>query len=329
MKLAKSTYVKIGLILLLCLLVCGWLGGCLRGNRGWSDWGSPWWPLGGVAGCMAFEPLSDVVKDSAVIAPDDYEGPRNAHADAWGQGSFEADAADVSAIELNWLAGKVNVRVVPDEETGGTIRATEMLSGRAPQMQWELSSGGVLTISYMDGMRGFSGLSGCSNATMGSKELELLIPDSIQDDLQRLELEAASGEYAIDGADRGTLCSMLELGVASGSVYVNDVAVDVLEVTLASGRISFGGDVTQTLSIDQASGELTFGGCSVPPADITGSLASGRIVLELPADTALTAQVDKTTGSFRNDFEGAQSGEGAACKLDFDILSGSLELIAS
>lgn len=327
MKLAKSTYVKIGLILLLCLLVCGWLGGCLRTNRAWDEWGSPWWPLGGVVGCMAFEPVSSAV-DDVVVSSDEDDGPGRTHADAWGQGSFEVDATSISAIELNWLAGKVNVRVVPDEETSGAIRATETLSGRTPQMQWELSSGGVLTINYMDGMRGFSGLSGCSNATMGSKELELLIPDSMQADLQRFELEAASGEYAIDGADRGTLCSTLELGVASGSVYVNDVVVDVLEASLASGRISFGGDVTQTLSIDQASGELTFGGCSAPPADITGSLASGRIVLELPAATALTPQVEKTSGSFRNDFDGAQNGKGAPCNLEFEILSGSLEVVA-
>lgn len=326
MKLAKSTYVKIGLILLLCLLVCGWLGGCLRGNRGWSEWGSPWWPLGGVAGCMAFEPLSDVVKDSAVIVTDDYEGPENAHADAWGQGSFEVEAAKVSAIELNWLAGKVNVRVVPDEETGGAIRATETLNGRAPDLLWEVSESGTLSIDYL---ASYGGLSGCSNSWGAGKELELLIPASLQDHLERFELDAASGDYTIDGASGDALCSQFELDVASGSVAVSNIAVEALDLTLASGRVSYEGAVAQTLSVEQASGEFLLSSTTVPPAAITGSLASGRIVLELPADTALTAQVDKTTGSFRNDFEGAQSGEGAACKLDFDILSGSLELIAS
>ena len=47
MKLATSTWVKIALIGLLCLGVCGWLGGCGRG--GWFA-SSPLWP-GGVLGC--------------------------------------------------------------------------------------------------------------------------------------------------------------------------------------------------------------------------------------------------------------------------------------
>ncbi len=325
MKLAKSTYVKIGLILLLCLLVCGWLGGCLRGNRDWDAWGSPWWPLGGVAGCVALEPLSDVVKESAVVAPDDYEGPRNAHADAWGQGSFEVDAAKVSAIELNWLAGTVNVLVVPDEETNGATRATETLSGRVPELLWEVSESGTLSIDYLPS---YGGLSGCSNAWGAGKELELLIPASLQDHLERFELDAASGDYTIDGVSGDALCSQFELDVASGSVAVSNVTVDALDLTLASGRVSYEGTVAQTVSVEQASGEFILSSATAPPADITGSLASGRIVLELPTETALTAQVDKTTGSFRNDFEGAQSGEGAICKLDFDILSGSLEVVA-
>ena len=41
MKLATSTWVKIALIGLLCLGVCGWLGGCGRGV--WFA-SSPLWP---------------------------------------------------------------------------------------------------------------------------------------------------------------------------------------------------------------------------------------------------------------------------------------------
>lgn len=338
MKLAKSTWVKIGLILLLCVLVCAWLGGCLR-FRDNDGHGFSLLPAGGVLGCMATDAAFDVVDGivdaefpdapEAPEAPEPPTAPASPATTDWALGDFEVEASRVSAIELNWPAGKVNVRVVPDEETGGAIRATETLSGRAPQMRWELSSGGVLSINYMDGMRGFNGLSGCSNATMGSKELELLIPDSMQSDLQRFELEAASGEYTIDGGGNGVLCSMLELGVASGSVYVNDVMVNDLDVTLASGYVTFGGYVAQSLNIEQASGEFTFGGCLPAPERIAGSMASGHIVLELPADTSLAAKVDKTSGNFRNDFEGMRGDSQFPCDLDFEILSGNLEVIAA
>lgn len=336
MKLLGSTKTKVALIALVGAAVCVTAAGLTLNHSAFSLI-----QPGGVAGCLVMETAVDRAADAVDRAidaefpdpPDLPEAPEAPTAPAspiatdWALGDFEVDASQVAAIELNWLAGKVNVRVVPDKETGGTIRATETLRPRSPQMQWELSSSGVLSINYMDGVQGFSGLAGCSSAFADSKELELLIPESLQADLKRFELEAASGEYSIDGAERGVLCSTLELGVASGSVYVNNVTVDSLEVSLASGRISFGGDVAQTLSLDQASGEFTLGGCSAPPESIAGSLASGRIVLELPADTALAARVDKTSGSFRNDFENVQGGEGATCNLDFEIMSGSLDVV--
>lgn len=325
MKLARSTYVKIGLILLLCLLVCGWLGGCLRGNRTWDEWGSPWWPLGGVVSCVAFEPLSDAVDDVAVVASDEDDGPGRTHVDAWGQGSFEVDATNISAIELNWLAGNVNVLVVPDEETNGAVRATETLSGRVPELLWEVSENGTLSIDYQ---ASYGGLFGCANAWGAGKKLELLIPASLQDHLKRFEIDAASGDHTIDGMAGDTLCSQLDLDIASGSVAVSNVAVDGLDLTLASGRVSYEGTVAQTVTIDQASGECFLSSSATPPVDITGSLASGRVVLELPVATALTPQVEKTSGSFRNDFEGAQNGEGTPCNLEFEILSGSLEVVA-
>ena len=333
MKLLGSTKTKVALIALLGAAVCVVAAGFTLKYSTFSLI-----QPGGVAGCLAVETAVDRAADAVDRAidaefldpPEASEAPTAPASPTttdWALGDFEVEASQVSAIELNWLAGKVNVRVVPDKETGGAIRATETLRPRSHQMQWELSSGGVLSINYMDGAQGFNGLAGCSSAFADSKELELLIPESLQADLKRFELEAASGEYSIDGAERGVLCSTLELGVASGSVYVNNVTVNALEVSLASGRVSFGGEVAQALSIDQASGEFTLGGCTAAPESITGSLASGRIVLELPAGTSLAAKVDKTSGSFRNDFENVQGGEGATCSLDFEIMSGSLDVV--
>lgn len=54
----------------------------------------------------------------------------------------------------------------------------------------------------------------------------------------------------------------------------------------------------------------------------------GRIFLKLPADTALTAQVDKTSGNFTNDFAGSAGDPSHSCDLTFDIISGNLEVLS-
>lgn len=338
MKLGRNTRTKIVLIVVLCLLTCVVIGGLSTNSRVFSRGGVLSWPwTGGLFGCAAAAPaayLIDEAMDGDIPevpdppdvpdAPDapSIGGDGNTSAEAWGRGSFEIEASRVSTIELNWLAGTVNVRVVPDKETDGAIRATETIEGRSEELQWDLS-GSMLSINYMDNQ---AGLSGCSLGWYGNKQLEVLIPESMQGDLKCFEIEAASGEYAIDGAGADLLCQELELSTASGSVYINDATVEKLTTSLASGRVSFGGTITQALAIDQASGEFTLGQCSAPPQTITGSLASGRIVLELPPDTALTANVDKTSGNFANDFAGSAGDEAHPCNLDFDIMSGSLEV---
>ena len=89
MKLATSTWVKIALIGLLCLGVCGWLGGCGRG--GWFA-SSPLWP-GGVLGCAGINAVDGAL--SGLAQPGNYETTTEGT-------RFEADASEVSAIEVNW-----------------------------------------------------------------------------------------------------------------------------------------------------------------------------------------------------------------------------------
>lgn len=60
---------------------------------------------------------------------------------------------------------------------------------------------------------------------------------------------------------------------------------------------------------------------------LPGSLASGHIILELPADTALKANVNKTSGNFTNDFAESAGDSSQPCDLSFDIISGNLEVL--
>lgn len=334
MKLATSTYVKIVLIVLLCVGVCGFFGGC---GRSVTPWGGSLLAPGGLLGCAGWNAVGEVagctgnaVGEMAGYAGDAVGEVADAtlHGGSRGEttsdGShFEIDPSEVEAIDLNWLAGSGTVSVAPDSDTDGKIVVNETVhGGRQPVMACGVE-GSVLSIDYMEGG---GGLSGCSFGWNGSKDVELLIPASAVS-LERFCLEAASGEYTIDGADE-VLCGKLELDVASGSVSVDRTLTNDLELNLASGHVTYEGLVAQTLRIDQASGEFHFGGSSPAPENISGSLASGHVVLELPADTALTAQVDKTSGNFTNDFADSAGDPANSCELTFDMISGNLEVLS-
>lgn len=56
MKLERSTYVKIALIVLLCLGVCGFFGGC----RGIVPWGGSLLAPGGLMGCVGWNAMDEI-----------------------------------------------------------------------------------------------------------------------------------------------------------------------------------------------------------------------------------------------------------------------------
>ena len=56
MKLERSTYVKIALIVLLCLGVCGFFGGC----RGIVPWGGSLLAPGGLMGCVGWNAMGEI-----------------------------------------------------------------------------------------------------------------------------------------------------------------------------------------------------------------------------------------------------------------------------
>lgn len=305
MKLATSTWVKVTLIGLLCLGVCGWLGGCGRGM--WFA-NSPLWP-GGVLGCAGINVMDGALSDlgRAGSYETTTEGTR-----------FEADASEVSAIELNWLAGSGHVWVASDDETGGKVIVEETVrGGSCPVMVCEVE-GGVLSVSYMEGN---GGLSGCSQSWFGQKDLTVTVPASLAEQLELFELEAASGRYTVEDLS----CVELEMDVASGEANVTGVTAERASLSKASGRISLEGVVTDTVELDQASGATVLSFGTQAPAKVTGSSASGSVDLVLPANTRVEANIDKTTGSFTNNLGDGAAGEADAptCSLDFDILSGS------
>lgn len=305
MKLRASTYAKIVLILLLCLLVCDLFGGCMRNGRPLLGSGSPLFMPGGVVGCMGQQALEDMA-----------DGVRGSYETTTEGSHFEIDADEVNAVELNWLAGEVSVMVVPDGDTGGKILVDEVVEGGSAPVMLCDTNGGVLAIDYMEGRQG---LSGCSANHFGRKSLTVQLPASLADHLGVFELEAASGHYEVTGLT----CEALELGVASGEVSVTGLTAERAELSVASGRVSVQGEIAKKIGLDQASGDVSFSLPDRAPAEVMGSMSSGSLTLALPADTQLSADMDKMSGSFNNELTSPVTGEGQPCDLSFDMISGN------
>lgn len=331
MKLARSTWVKIGLIALLCILVCSAAGGCTRlGNRGNLF---PLFPAGGVLGCMAV-PVTSAISDGIVSPPDAPDAPEAPDApdaptvgeiSAYGQGDFSVKSDLVKAIELNWLAGKVNVELAEIEDAGYDIVVTETISGNAPELDWELKQDGTLEIDYMEGSRGFWE-SLFTGGWQGSKELTVTIPETLVNGgkgLESFEVEAASGTYEIKGLEAQPFCGDMSFEIASGEVKVESVEVTNLEVSLASGRFDFDGSVATNASIDQASGQAHMKLTGTAPFTMKASLASGSLDITVPTGTLLRDNVSKTSGNYDNSVPTPEWGSDESCDFTLDMVSGN------
>lgn len=337
MKLAKGTYVKIALIVLLCFLVCDLFGGCMRNSRPlFGDGPGALLAPGGLVGCAGWNAMGEIagctgnaVGEMAGYAGDAaseiadatlHSGVRGDVATTSEGSHFEIDGSEIDRVELNWLAGEASVLTVPDSDTGGKILVDEVVDGgTAPVMVCD-TSGSTLSIDYMEGGQG---LSGCSAGHFGRKHLTVQLPASLADHLKAFELEAASGRYRLENLT----CEALELGVASGETNVTGLAAQKIALEVASGQVFVEGSVEGTVDVDQASGavSLTFG--SAAPKRVAGSLASGSLDLAVPADTAFDLAIDKTSGAFNNQFAEPAAADAPVCAIDFDMLSGTFNLM--
>lgn len=298
-RLTNSSYAKIVLVILLCLLVCGTLtGACAAMRNAFTAWLSPWG-----------------VERHWVPRENDQVG------------SFTVDAASVQNLSIDWLAGTLTIMVVPDSESNGIIEVTETSNTRVP-MRWR-NEAGTLEIDYGN----FRSLMGCGSWAHDDKDLVISIPQSRADALQSVMLNAASGKYEISGLTCGTL----EINQASGTVQVDDCAVGDLSCSMASGSFNFSGDVADMLGIDQASGQALVRIMSANPALSRISMASGSMDLLLPSSD-FQLELDRLSGNFSSDYELMTSGKlyyGSATALaqsfpvsqmDVEMMSGNLHL---
>ncbi len=303
-RLTKKTYVKLVLICALCVILCaGLLGQSL-------------------VGCSAF-----VGAPSLPDAPDAPDAPAR-------DGSYvevlnETVSPDAfSNISIDWLAGTARVRVVPDAEADGMVRIIERVRGNVGKDRYlhHAIDDGWLKIDYWQtGPVVFLGF-GC--AQMGSKHLELVIPESVSAQLGELVLSGASGSYALEG----TTSDKLSVELASGRLQASDVSAKDFRIELASGEASVAGGISDDVKVSAASGTVSLVLAERAPRALGIDIASGNVRVELPPDAGFTAEVDKASGTFDCAFASTQrdgvyeSGD-KACDISVEMMSGTVSLV--
>ncbi len=296
--LTRSSWIKIALIVLLCLVVCGGLLACS-------------------AGCSA------AMRHAGNIASKAYQDASFSE-----RGDFSVPASDVRSLEINWAAGAVNVVVADDQSDGEpTVSAVEEFTGpgrESNRMTWQLRDG-VLQIGY--GM-GSASMFGCSQ--MGSKHLTLTLPRSTAESLESIDLNAASGTYSFDSL----ACESMSVNLASGRMEGTRLATQSLDLDVASGTIELEGRFSRNVNASLASGDIDLTCQETCPASTSLDLMSGQVALVVPSDSGIDARVDKLSGSFNCDLPGSWSlpdydsftcGDGS-CTMNVRMTSGNVTI---
>lgn len=297
--LTRNTWVKITLVTLLCLLVCGGLLSCSNGCTSAINHAT------GLGGALF----------------DGHQLPN--------VGGGTTPAQDVRDLEIDWIAGEVTIEVVPDAEADGTIAMEESTTGKMSdqdRMRWGMV-GQKLVIASGYGYRGLWSCSWSSPKT----SLVLRLPESTASSLANVELNTASGRYDLSGIG----CEQLRASVASGEVRGEGLRASTLRLEMASGTADLRGSFSDRVDVDVASGEATIACEGQAPSRSSIDLASGTVTMQLPEDAGFTAAIERLSGSFSYDFPGdvLQNGNSyvrgdGSCHIDATMASGRMVLKA-
>lgn len=266
--LTSSSWAKIILIALLCLVLCAGVGGCMVGVQS------------GIQTALG-------LFDSHYRFADD--------AELQNVGQADIPAESVRDLEIAWLAGSVEVRAVDDELAGGMIQTQEVAQddstviSEGRKMRWALN-GERLSIAYGGRMFGFGGLASCTPGS--AKKLVITLPQSCAQNLRSVDIAAASGLYKV----KDLACECLSVDIASGELETMAIRANQLELNMASGQAHLQGLFPGVINVDQASGNTSITCLEQCPSLVSLSVMSGNTQLLVPQGSGYTVSCDKLSG---------------------------------
>lgn len=269
-------------------------------------------------------------------------------------GNYAVPIDGIDNIKLDWVNGSVKIKTY----SGSEIKFAESANltiNQSEALRYGVVGNTLKIQCYSNGFRILSpGL---------TKNLELLIPQSIADSLDSISVDVVSatatisdvspGAYSVDTTSgSATIENMnarsINIDTVSGAVNINNVDVNKLSIGTVSGAVK-GKEVTASdLTISSISGSVDFEGayqaidvettsgrvefnCEVCPSQFDVETISGAVVLKIPDNDGFTVYYESLSGSLNSDFpmsiKNSKSiyGNGSA-NFDVDTLSGSFAI---
>ena len=250
-----------------------------------------------------------------------YDGREWHHGDAldgsYTGGEIRVPAEDITALDIDWVAGDVKIMVTDGEE----IVVTEHVDRGIPE-EYALcvETDNTLRIRYSNDVWGID---------MPEKDLTVLLPRTVAENLTAVDLSGVSADFAVD---RLTVRDAFSFDTASGKLKTEALTATgaKADVNSVSGDIELDGSFRE-VKAGSTSGEIDLMLRNAPAA-VEVSTVSGEVDVELPAGTGFTLDYSTVSGELECDFPLTKSVDGkfvcgdGACRIEVGTTSGSLSV---
>lgn len=255
-------------IIIICISVCLILLGAVLGGIGWS---------------ISADPLAELSHIS--ISSTHFSGGRDLDSAFHADGAYTA-SADVTGLDVNWVAGSVTLQPYDGEEIRFSETADEILTEQTA-LRWGIEDG-TLYIQYCQNNPGLD---------LPDKDLEIMIPAELA--LQSLNLGCTSAD--LSGQD--LQAAELDVSTVSGGIRLSGMTCGDVCLASTSGQIDFTG-AAQTIEAGSTSGRITVAQTG-DSASLCADTTSGNVTLT-GTYSAVTVDTDSGWVAFDGDFAAEQ-----------------------
>ena len=250
-----------------------------------------------------------------------YDGREWHHGDAldgsYTGGEIRVPAEDITALDIDWVAGDVKIMVTDGEEIVVTEHADR---GIPAEYALLLEADNTLRIRYSNDVWGID---------MPEKDLTVLLPRTVAENLTAVDLSGVSANFAVG---KLTVRDAFSFDTTSGKLEMQSMNAPQAKATVSSvsGKVELDGSFRE-VKAGSTSGEIDLMLRNAPAA-VEVSTVSGEVDVELPAGTGFTLDYSTVSGELECDFPLTKSVDGkyvcgdGACRIEVGTTSGSLSV---
>lgn len=231
------------------------------------------------------------------------------NAELYQSGNFTYQAAEVTEIEIDWIAGEVNI--VQSAEETLSVSEKYVAKEETERVHYYLDDS-ILHIKF------------CASDFKGSiherdKKLTVEIPAGVY-----LEIHSVSSPVDLGSVN----LSEISVTNVSGSIEGERLTAKSVRLETVSGKIEIGEVYADSLALQNVSGNIFATLSRATNAEIENT--SGNVELTLKENLGTTIKVSLVTGKVISDLEYTQSGSrfyfygGGTNSLRVDLVSGNL-----